>query len=159
MSLSLRARTPFSSKADLRIGLVVCYYASMAKHKPRYIPAFPIKRNKYNAKATIYRGWRFDSKAEAEYAKVLDQQIETGHVHFWMRQVPFDITEDDRYKCDFLVFYTNGEVAAVDVKGVETESWRRTRRLWIKYGPMPLHVVKKGRITETLWNGETHKED
>ena len=152
-------RTPFSSKADLRIGLVVCYYMRMKKYKPKYIPAFPVKRNKYNAKATLYRGWRFDSKAEAKYAEDLDRQVKAAEVHFWMRQVPFDITEDDRYKCDFLVFYTDGSVAAIDVKGVETESWRRTRRLWIKYGPVPLHVVKRNRITETLWDGEAHKDE
>tara|TARA_R110000824_G_scaffold195727_4_gene378621 strand:+ start:1736 stop:2095 length:360 start_codon:yes stop_codon:yes gene_type:complete len=115
------------------------------------------KKNKYNAKPTIYRGWRFDSKAEAHYAGYLDEQIKSGEVIFWLRQTPYDLTEDDRYRADFTVFARNSEVYAVDVKGAETESFRRVRRLWLKYGPMPLKIVKRGRITETLWDGETVK--
>ena len=116
------------------------------------------RRNKYNAKPTVYRGWRFDSKAEADYAVQLDHLKDGGVVAWWLRQVPIDLTEDDRYKCDFLVCYSDGDLVAVDVKGMETESFRRTRRLWVKYGPMPLQIVKKARITETLWDGKTTTE-
>ena len=88
----------------------------------------------------------------------LDRDVADGSVSFWMRQVAFDLTEDDRYRADFVVFKSNGEVYAIDVKGAETESFRRIRRLWLKYGPMPLKVVKRGRITETLWDTETTVE-
>ena len=126
-------------------------------NRSKFIPAFPMRKNKYNAKPTIYRGWRFDSKAEAAYAKHLDDQIKLGVVAFWLRQTPFDLTEDDRYRADFMVFETGSEMYAVDVKGAETESFRRVRRLWLKYGQVPLKIVKRGRITETLWDGETLK--
>tara|TARA_R110002012_G_scaffold166722_3_gene330118 strand:+ start:4168 stop:4554 length:387 start_codon:yes stop_codon:yes gene_type:complete len=127
----------------------------MSKKQPSWIPT---RRNKYNAKPTIYRGWRFDSKAESQYAKDLDHQVEMGVVNFWMRQVAFDLTEDDRYRADFVVFRDDGQVYAIDVKGAETESFRRTRRLWLKYGPIPLKIVKRGRITETLWDTQTTPE-
>jgi hypothetical protein len=65
------------------------------------------------------------------------------------------LTEDDRYKVDFLVFYEDGTLEAVEIKGMETAAFRRTRRLWLKYGPMPLKIVKKNRTTETLWDNET----
>tara|TARA_R110002012_G_scaffold79909_3_gene202945 strand:+ start:243 stop:629 length:387 start_codon:yes stop_codon:yes gene_type:complete len=127
----------------------------MSRRKARWVPN---AKNKYNAKPTVYRGWRFDSKAEASYAMALDRDVADGSVSFWMRQVAFDLTEDDRYRADFVVFKSNGEVYAIDVKGAETESFRRIRRLWLKYGPMPLKVVKRGRITETLWDTETTVE-
>jgi hypothetical protein len=113
------------------------------------------RRNKYNANPTVYRGWRFDSKAEAEYAKVLDALKGNLHVLWWLRQVPIDLNEDDRYKVDFLVCYHDGTLEAVEVKGMETDRFRRVRRLWLKYGPFPLKIVKKGRTTEILWDGET----
>jgi len=113
------------------------------------------KRNKYNANPTRYRGWRFDSKFEAEYAKKLDALVGKRIVLWWLRQVPIDLTEDDRYKVDFLVFYEDGTLEAVEIKGMETAAFRRTRRLWLKYGPMPLKIVKKNRTTETLWDNET----
>ena len=116
------------------------------------------KRNKYNAKPTQYRGWRFDSKAEANYARQLDIYQETGVISFWLRQTPIDLTENDRYRPDFLVVDATGDIYVVDVKGAETESFRRIRRLWLKYGPVPLKIVKKGRITETLWDNETVAE-
>tara|TARA_R100001143_G_C3236212_1_gene76988 strand:- start:115 stop:498 length:384 start_codon:yes stop_codon:yes gene_type:complete len=117
------------------------------------------KRNKYNAKPTKYRGWRFDSKFEAEYAKDLDGLIERQVVLWWLRQVPFDLTEDDRYKVDFLVCYADGTLEAVEIKGVETTAFRRTRRLWLKYGPIPLQIVKKNRTTETLWDGQSSQAE
>ncbi|QDP54701.1 MAG: hypothetical protein Tp1124DCM412911_37 [Prokaryotic dsDNA virus sp.] len=125
----------------------------MAKRKhPRV--RFP-KRNKFNANPTTYRGWRFDSKAEAEFAKKLDSMVGARLVLWWLRQVPIDLTEDDRYRVDFVVCYTDGILEAIEVKGMETEAFRRIRRLWLKYGPFPLKIVKKNRTTETLWDGET----
>ena len=111
------------------------------------------RRNKYNANPTVYRGWRFDSKAEAEYAKILDALKGNLHVLWWLRQVPIDLNEDDRYKVDFLVCYDDGTLEAVEVKGMETDRFRRIRRLWLKYGRFPLKIVKKGRTTEILWDG------
>ena len=113
------------------------------------------RRNKYNANPTVYRGWRFDSKAEAEYAKILDALKGRLHVLWWLRQVPIDLNEDDRYRVDFLVCYDDGTLEAVEVKGMETDRFRRIRRLWLKYGPFPLKIVKKGRTTEILWDGQS----
>lgn len=108
------------------------------------------RRQKYNAKPTEYKGRKYDSKAEAEHAKKLDELQEGGIVYLWLRQIPFDLGEDTRYRADFLVIETTGEFYAVDVKGMETSSWKRTKRLWKKYGVMPLKVIKKGRLSETI---------
>lgn len=108
------------------------------------------RKQKYNAKPTEYKGRKYDSKAEAAYARQLDQMQEAGIVHLWLRQIPFDLGEDSRYRSDFFVILACGDFFACDVKGVETASWKRTKRLWKKYGVMPLHVIKKGKTTEII---------
>ena len=108
------------------------------------------RKNKYNAKPTQYRGWRFDSKAEATFAELLDQRKISGQVAYWLRQVPFDLTETDRYKADFLVVESDGTIYAVDVKGMETPSFKKVRKLWKRYGEMPLRIVKTNSQTETI---------
>jgi hypothetical protein len=108
------------------------------------------RRQKYNATATEYRGWRFDSKAEANYARELDEKQGSGLVYMWLRQTPFDLGEDTRYRADFLVIETDGTIYAVDVKGVETQSFKKIKRLWEKYGKIPLRVIKKGKVSYEL---------
>ena len=108
------------------------------------------RKQKYNATATEYRGWRFDSKAEANYARELDQKVGSGEVHCWLRQTPFDLGEDTRYRADFLVIEADGTIYAVDVKGMETQSFKKIKRLWEKYGKIPLRVIKKGKISYEL---------
>lgn len=108
------------------------------------------RKQKYNATATEYRGWRFDSKAEAKYAMELDRKVESGEIYMWLRQTPFDLGEDTRYRADFVVIESDGTIYAVDVKGMETQSFKRIKRMWKKYGMLPLQIVKKGIVVETL---------
>jgi len=110
----------------------------------------PKRKQKYNAKPTVYRGRKYDSKAEAAFARLLDGLQEGGIVHLWLRQTPFDLGEDTRYRADFFVINSDGSFHAVDVKGAETSSWKRIKKLWKKYGVMPLHVIKKGRLAEVI---------
>ena len=98
----------------------------------------------------MYRGWRFDSKAEANFAQLLDTRKESGQVAYWLRQVPFDLTDDDRYKADFLVVESDGNIYAVDVKGMETPRFKKIRKLWEKYGIMPLQIVKANTELEII---------
>ena len=108
------------------------------------------RKQKYNAKKTQYRGWNFDSRAEAQYAEYLDGGVESGEIHCWLRQTPFDLGEDTRYRSDFVVIETDGTIYAVDVKGMETPRFRQIRKLWEKYGRMPLRVIKKGKVSYEL---------
>lgn len=117
-----------------------------------------IKRpNKYHARRTLYNGVWYDSAAEANRAKELDMCIMTGHVTWWLRQVPVMIGEpgvDRPFRVDFLVaepcfnsqaVHVHGE----DVKGMETASFRRRLRQWRLRGPFDLHVVGT-RTTEII---------
>ena len=108
------------------------------------------KRNKYNAVRTEYSGRTYASKAEAARAQWLDLD---PLVWFWVPQPPFKLG-DDTYRPDFLVVAKTGEIVHVwaeDVKGVETPDFKRKCKLWAKYGPCKLLVIKRqGRRWKAL---------
>ena len=108
--------------------------------------------NKYHAKPTVYNGVRYDSKAEARYAGMLDDsKAAGGPVWEWWRQVKIPLGPDFSTRVDFLVaeIYTSQHIAgplvtfhAVEVKGKETREFVKVRKLWPKYVRYPLHIVK-----------------
>ncbi|HET6415047.1 MAG TPA: DUF1064 domain-containing protein [Polyangiales bacterium] len=111
-------------------------------------------RSKYGVDQTAegrarrtYQGRVYDSLDERRHAEQLDLDPD---VVWWLRQPRFDLGEDDRYAADFLVVERNGTIYAVDVKGVETAGFRRTRKLWAKYADIPLRVVRKGVTIDTV---------
>lgn len=86
----------------------------------------PFKRmSKYNAKRTN----GYASRRESAYADLLAMQKRTGLVSHWLEQVPVKLPGGIRYVCDFLVFYTDGSFRYVEVKGMQTASWRLKLRL------------------------------
>lgn len=102
--------------------------------KPSNLRNPPARRNKYNAVATVVDGIRFDSKAEARFYESLKGMVLAGQLKYFLRQVPFDLPGNVKYKCDFMMVYHNGKVAYVDVKG------RRT----------PMYILKKKQV-ESLY--------
>ncbi len=104
------------------------------------------KPNKYRAKRTEYNGVMYDSKAEAEHARDLDFQITLRTAIWWIRQVRIPLGPDFSTRIDFLVYQQNSVgryVVGHEVKGSETREFARVRKLWPKYGPFPLRIVKK----------------
>lgn len=118
---------------------------------------FPFKKHKFNAKPFEYNGRKYPSTAQAERAMALDGMIETGDIYYYLEEVKFPLGEDDSLRVDFLVFAPDiglvGNcpyiVHAEDVKGAETKDFLRKKKLWAKYGPFPLHVIK-GKKTEIV---------
>jgi len=86
---------------------------------------------------------------EATHAEELDKDLS---VLWFLRQVGFDLTPDHRYRVDFLVARTNGELYAVEVKGRVTPQSKKHFKLWKKYGIMPLHIVYSNK-TEVIYDG------
>lgn len=86
-----------------------------------------------------YRGRAYDSRAEMRYAIRLAAD---ANVRLWIPQPIVQLGEDFTYRPDFFVLYRDGEAVFVDVKGAETQAFKKTKRLWAKYGLAPLHVVK-----------------
>lgn len=111
--------------------------------------------SKYRAVPTVYNGVRYASKSEAKYAQHLDLLQRSGQVRWWIGQPKFRLgCPENVYVADFLVQYDDGDCAAIDVKGVRTDKFRRDCILWRKYGRMPLRVVKvkrDGFETETVF--------
>jgi len=103
------------------------------------------KGNKYNVAPKEQRtiGTRtYDSKAEAQYAEMLAGELARNLIVEWIPQPAVQLGADTVYRPDFLVIDRDGPFY-VDVKGVETADFKRTKRLWAKYGRLPLHIVKK----------------
>lgn len=120
-----------------------------------------MRRNKYNAQPTVYNGVRYDSKAEAKYAESLDLLLENGDIDWWLRQVTIALgVPENKYRVDFVVRCSMNRsghddvgVWAVDVKGVETATFRRNARLWARYGPFDLKIVKGGKVDRIIPGG------
>ena len=107
-----------------------------------------------------YNGVLYASKAEAIRAQELDLLIRSGDVVFWIGQPLFRLgCEENTYRLDFLVVGFAGGIAdgiadqdepyafscpwVEDVKGFETQSFKRHKRLWKAYGPCELRVLKR----------------
>lgn len=109
------------------------------------------KRSKYNNIRIEYKGEMFDSKAEATRAWELDMLMQAGKIAAWQRQVTFKLgCPENRYRIDFLVWDADGRTWAEDVKGVDTPAFLKNVRLWRKYGPCTLRVVRRGGAVEVI---------
>lgn len=85
--------------------------------------------NKYGAKKTVVDEFSFDSKKEAAYYSQLKILKANGSVAMFLRQVPFHLPGGVKYVLDFLVFWTNGNVEFVDVKGFRTKEYIIKKKL------------------------------
>ena len=100
-----------------------------------------------------YNGVLYASKAESIRAQELDLLIRSGDVVFWIGQPLFRLgCAENTYRLDFLVvpfvnfddvFGDSNAVWVEDVKGFETQSFKRHKRLWKAYGPCELRVLKR----------------
>lgn len=80
-------------------------------------------RHKFGAIQTIRDGIKFQSKREALYYDELKMKQKAGLVLFFLRQVPFDLPGNIKYRCDFQEFHGDGTVHFVDVKGHRTPQY------------------------------------
>lgn len=105
---------------------------------PRYI------KHKFGAVKTERDGITFASKLEAAYYDELKLMKHAGLVLFFLRQVPFHLPGGVKYVCDFQVFYADGTVDFVDVKGMETPEFIAKKRMVEALYPVKINVKKKG---------------
>ncbi|WPX99507.1 DUF1064 domain-containing protein [Candidatus Megaera polyxenophila] len=82
-----------------------------------------ILRHKFRAKPCVADGIKFASLKERKRYRELKFLQEKGEVLFFLRQTPFHLKGGVKYVCDFLVFWTNGEITIEDVKGVKTDMY------------------------------------
>jgi hypothetical protein len=77
-------------------------------------------KHKFHAKPTIIDDIRFHSKKEATHYGHLKLLQNSGEILFFLMQVPFHLPGKVKYLLDFLVFYSNGDIEFIDVKGMKT---------------------------------------
>ena len=93
--------------------------------------------NKYKNIRTVYNGYEYMSKKEANYAERLDQlkhaKLPSERVISYKNQVPFQIELNSKKICkyiaDFKVLYQDGHIEIVDVKGVRTQVYSLKKKL------------------------------
>ena len=101
------------------------------KHKFRNIPK-------------EYKGIRYQSTLEANYAAHLDLLISSGEVLFYLRQPKFHMPSGNTYAADFLIFYSSGDAEFVDTKGKVTDLFlNKMRELEASY-PVKIKVISRG---------------
>jgi hypothetical protein len=98
--------------------------------------------HKFKAKAVQDDGHHFSSQIEHDYYLHLRMLMKTEDVLFFLRQVPIHLPGGVKYVVDFMVFHETGEVEFVDVKGVETESFKAKKRMVEALYPFEITVVK-----------------
>ena len=100
-------------------------------------------KHKFHAKPVQEDGHHFPSKLEWKLYNQLLLQQKAGEVLFFLRQVPFHLPGGVKYVLDFLVFYTNGEVKALDAKGMETDTFTLKKKMVEDLYPIEILVIKK----------------
>ena len=105
---------------------------------------------KYNNNRVEVDGILFDSQLEADYYSDLKLQLKMGTIKGFCRQPQFILQEgfgDVRpitYKPDFIVFHNDGSYEIVDIKGFETQEFKRTKKLFAaKFPKLELKVDYK----------------
>jgi hypothetical protein len=86
-------------------------------------------KHKFGAQRTIYDGIKFSSKKEAKRYNDLQILQKLGEILFFLRQVAFPLEGDTKYICDYLVFWSNGEVTVEDVKGMKTDMYIMKKKM------------------------------
>ena len=103
-------------------------------------------KHKFSAIRTELDGIKFDSKLEASYYQHLKLLQRAGEVVFFLRQTPLHLPGGVKLVLDFQVFYTNGDIDFVDVKGMETLLFKSKKRIAEATYPITINVVKKGQF-------------
>ncbi len=111
------------------------------------------KANKFNVAPKAERthdGVLYGSKAEMEYAIRAIHWLQIGLLVYLQFQPSYRLGPDTVYRADFFEIQDTGHFCAVEVKGFETDVWLAKKKLWKKYGPCELHIVKGGKIVEVI---------
>lgn len=81
---------------------------------------------------------------EAAYYDYLKAKVASGEVVTFLMQTPFHLPGGVRYVCDFQVFWADGRTEFIDVKGMETASFKAKKKMVeSSYSPITITVVKK----------------
>jgi len=86
-------------------------------------------QHKFKNIITVRDGLKFRSAKEARYYDQLKLLEKCGTVLFFLRQPKFDLPGRVTYSADFQVFYEDGNVEFIDVKGKKTKGYIRNKKM------------------------------
>jgi hypothetical protein len=107
--------------------------------------------------ASLKRGnkYRVSPKEERTHNGITyASKIEMRRAQFWSAQLGCVVIEQPKFRlgcpenvyiADFLVIPVEGRPWVEDVKGTETPKFKRDKKLWKRYGPLELRIVKWNR--------------
>jgi len=98
-------------------------------------------RHKFNAKPVEHDGIRFDSKKEGSRYEDLKLLKKAGQVLFFLRQVPFDLPGNVKYRVDFQIFWNDGSISFEDVKGMRTPQYIMKKKMVESLYPVTIEEV------------------
>lgn len=104
------------------------------------------KWHKFKCKPVNDDGQKFHSTLEWKYFNHLKLLQKNGDVVFFLRQVPFHMPGGNKYYSDFQVFYSNGEIEFVDVKGIITQEFKIKKNVVEAVYPVEIKIVKRGEF-------------
>ena len=99
-------------------------------------------RHKFGAVRCESDGIKFSSKAERAYYNKLNILKSSGEVLFFLMQTPFRLPGNTKYVIDFTVFYADGTVSFIDVKGMSTPMFIMKKKQVEDLYPIKIEVVK-----------------
>jgi len=97
-------------------------------------------KHKYSAVKVEFDGIRFDSKKEGRYYQQLKLRVKSGEVIFFLRQTVFHI-EGGTYRVDFQEFHADGTIHFVDVKGMQTPAFKKSKKQVEARYPVEIEIV------------------
>ncbi|MFP7202195.1 DUF1064 domain-containing protein [Lysinibacillus halotolerans] len=111
---------------------------------------------KYGNKKVKVDGILFDSEMEAKYYLYLRNLVDQGVVGYIELQPKFVLLEGFKkngktfrpitYNADFKVWYTDGHIEVVDVKGMITQQFELRRKLFEHRYPYELKLITYSKI-------------
>lgn len=110
----------------------------------------PAKEQKYNNNGTWYDGLYFRSQLELKRYCQLKLLFNAKEITGFVCQPEFILQEGNEknraitYKADFLVLNNDGTYEVEDTKGMETEQWKRTYKMFkLRYPKLELKILKE----------------
>jgi len=97
-------------------------------------------KHKYHAIPQKIDNIRFSSKKEAEYYGKLKILQQNGDILFFLRQVGFDLPGKVRHFIDFQVFWADGNVEFIEVKGRDLPMGKLKRKQVEALYPITIEV-------------------
>ncbi len=97
-------------------------------------------KHKFSAVKVELDGIKFDSKKEGRYYQQLKLRVKSGEVIFFLRQTVFHI-EGGTYRVDFQEFHADGTVHFIDVKGMETPAFKKSKKQVESRYPVEIEIV------------------